>query len=143
MKNKGNLYIISLKYCIDKMQEGVTFSELNNYLTKEMNWTFDDNFIDYFRLWFHKNFYNRDVSITLIHGNEAQIRGTVRGIATLDDIRCVMTAEAYEILLDYEKIQQSRNDSKSAQKLAYIAIWISGALAFIQIVLQMFSMCIS
>ncbi len=95
MEKTNNLYIDALKYGINKMQKGLTFDELHKHLTEELKWKFEKDFLDYFRLWFYRNFYNRDISLNLIHGTEAAIKSAVSQISAYDQIKCLITAEAY------------------------------------------------
>ena len=138
MKSTDNIYIDALKFGVAKMQTGITFNEMLLHLEGRIGWKIDEKYRGYLKLWFLKNFYNNDVSPHVIFGNPNQVSSVVNDAQNYNGLVCVMTAEAYETLLDYEKLQQTRNDSKRAQKLAIIAIWISALMAAAQIVLQVY-----
>lgn len=135
MENTNNIYIDALKFGVTKMQEGVSFNELTNHLKSCMGWKFEPKYLEYFRIWFHENFYNSDISVTFNYGTESAKLSVIRQLHTLDEMKMVMTAEAYEILLDYEKLQQTRESSKKAHQLAMRAIYISIVLGLIQIII--------
>jgi hypothetical protein len=120
------------------MQTGLTFKELHHHLTIVLGWEIQERYMSYFRLWFLINFYNPDVSINLKHGSPVDMLGAIRGIHAYDDISCVMTAEAYETLLDFEKLQQAKKDSKKAHDLSLWAIGISIVLGLIQITVAVY-----
>lgn len=50
--------------------------------------------------------------------------GAIRGIHAYDDISCVMTAEAYETLLDFEKLNKQKRTQKKH------TIYLYGQLEF-------------
>lgn len=117
------------------MQTGVSFNELISHLKDCMGYTFEPKYLEYFRVWFHNSFYNTDITVGFKHGTEAHILSVTRQLASLDDMKLIMTADSYEILLDYEKLQQTRESSKKAHYLGIAAIVISVALGIIQIVI--------
>lgn len=138
MRKTDNLYIDALKFGSTRMQTGLTFKELHYYLTKRLGWEIQERYMTYFRLWFLTNFYNADVSINLKYGTPGQMMGAIRGIIEYDDIICLMTAEAYETLLDFEKLQQAKKDAKKAHCLSLWAIGISILLGLIQIIVAIY-----
>lgn len=138
MKKTENLYIDALKFGLTRMQQGLTFKELQHHLTDCLGWTIQDGYMNYFRLWFLTNFYNADVSIHLKHGTPASMMSSIREIQAYDDIPCVMTAEAYEMLQDFEKLQQAKKDAKNAHSLSLWAIGISIVLGLIQIIVAIY-----
>lgn len=138
MHKTDNLYIDALKFGSTRMQTGLTFKELHHHLTVSLDWKIQENYMDYFRLWFLTNFYNADVSITLKYGTPSTMINAIRGIHNYDNIPCVMTAEAYETLLDFEKLQQAKKDAKKAHSLSLWAISISIVLGLIQIIVAFY-----
>jgi hypothetical protein len=52
----------------------------------------------------------------------------------------IITSEAYETLLDFLKLEQAKKDTKRALKLSWIAIGISGGLALIQIIIELYAL---
>lgn len=135
-----NLYIETLKFALPTMQTGITFKQVHNYLSNQLGIKFDKIFLEYFRYWFYRNFYHRDVTTILNQGIELETRKLISGLHIYDDLICVMTSNAYSTLLDYEKLQQAKFETKKASRLALWAIYISGGLALIQIILQVCSM---
>jgi hypothetical protein len=135
MEKTNNIYIDALKFGETQMQEGVSFHELTHHLKNCMNWKFEPKYLEYFRIWFHDNFYNNDISVTFKYGTEASKLSVIRQLHSLDEMKMVMTADAYEVLLDYEKLQQTRESSKKAHQLARWAIYISIAVGLIQILI--------
>jgi hypothetical protein len=133
MKKTDNIYIDALKFGLTKMQTGLSFNELVNHLKSCMGYVFEPKYLEYFRIWFHQSFYNPDITIGLKYGTEAGIRNLTGQLPNLDEHKLIMTAESYEILLDYEKLQQARESSIKAHNMGITAIVISVLLGVIQI----------
>jgi hypothetical protein len=117
------------------MQTGVSFTEMTAHLKDTLGYEFESKYLEYFRVWFHQSFYNTDISIAFKHGTESGILNVTRQLNHQDSMLMIMTADSYEILLDYEKLQQTRESSKKAHRLGITAIWISVLLGLIQIVI--------
>lgn len=140
MKKSDNIYMDSLRYGASKMSTGISFKELKEHLLA-IGWKEDKQFEDYFYYWFFTHFYFESAFNTLRVGNQAQVNQVLNDAKKWIDFKCPMTSEAYETFLDFEKLQQNRIDTKNAQKLAMYSIITSGALALIQIILQIYSNC--
>ena len=139
MRKTDNIYLDALKYGIDNMATGISLDELTNHLNK-LGWSVDPNFQPYFHYWFYTQFYHGNVYTTIKNGNHSQAQTVLNEVKHYSSVKCPMTAEAFETYQDFQKLKQLKEDTKKAQKLANLAIWISGGLAFIQIILQLISM---
>jgi hypothetical protein len=135
VEKTNNIYIDALKFGLTKMQTGLSFNKLLNHLRNCMGYTFEPTYLEYFRVWFHHSFYNTDISVGFKYGTEAHILSVTRQLPNLDDHKLIMTAESYETLLDYEKLQQTRESSKKAHYLGIAAIIISVLLGIVQIII--------
>lgn len=133
MQSTGDIYMDALKFGITKMQSGISFKELITHLTNCMGWKFEDEYLKYFRLWFHTNFYNDQVYPYMKSGNATEAGNIIRNLHGYDAYKCVINSDAYETYLDYQKLQQARKDAKKAHDLALWAIWISVAFGVLQI----------
>src|SRR5258706_1024351 len=105
-----NLYIEALKFGATRMQSGVSLKEIINHLKECKGINLEDSFLEYFRIWFFENFYEELVNQKLYAGESgwrARIRTELNN-ADYDSKPCVMMATGYEMLLDYEKLQQAR-----------------------------------
>lgn len=138
MEKTENIYIDALKFGMTKMQTGITFNKLINHLTNSMGWTIEGEFLKYFRFWFHTNFFNPENHLRIKNGIDANSQSLIDSLHAFDDYSFCMTSNAYEFLMDYEKLQQTRQDSRKAHKLALWAIGISIAVGLSQIIFDIF-----
>lgn len=138
MKKSDNIYIDALRFGVQNMSTGTSLNELKTHLI-DIGWTIDNTFHN-FDYWFFTNFFYDNAYTTLKNGNSSQVYQVLYDSQAWADIKCPMSSSAYETFLDFEKLNQAKIDTKKAQRLATIAIWISAGLALIQIVLQVISM---
>ena len=132
MQTTNNIYIDALKF--GDQQKAISFNELKEHLTKTGCDLTDDNYLKYIHYWFYRNFYHPTVLIIFEHGQSGSVFELLLKLNEYDTHKCPLTANAYEMLLDYNKLQQTRQEAKRARQLAIIAIWISVVLALLQII---------
>ncbi len=132
-----NIYIDALKFAVNKMQTGVSFNETRNFLISS-GWEIEGEFEQYFRFWFAMNFHYPDFELAKIEGQK--MWELIKKLDIYDDKKLIMTAAAYEMVLDYEKLQQTRNSANTAKRIAIASILITLILAVIQIWLQVESL---
>jgi hypothetical protein len=139
MKNK-NIYIDSLKYGADHLQRGVSYIELRKHLL-ESGHEIPPGFEPYFKVWFFTNFFT-SIMVQLRQSNAGAFGLLLQDIRNEmhDGELGIITAEAYETLLDFQKLEHAKKDTRRALRLSWIAIGISGLLALVQIILQVYAL---
>ncbi len=134
------MYMDALRFGVESMPLGITINKLKSHLGT-LGWTISDDQSEYFQYWFFTNFYHPSAFQNLEYGNTQQVHHMLKETATLGDVTCPMTADAYDTFLDFEKLERAKIDTKKATNLSLIAIGISAVLALIQIILQIFCGC--
>lgn len=137
-----NIYITALKIGADHMETGISYNSLEKKLN-EKGIVIESEFLKYFKLWFYSNFFTPDTFFQLKSGNPDQALMIHNAIlrSDYDNVNAVICSDAYETLIDYQKIEAARTSAKKANSLALLAVIISGFMALVQIILQVVSMC--
>jgi hypothetical protein len=135
MKKTDNIYIDSLRFGVSKMDTRISYTELTEHL-QQIDWKIETNFEDYFKYWFYTNFYNKEPFQMFRTGNFNQTTSILSEINVYEKRKCLITANAFETLQDFEKLKQAKIDTKKAHNLSMAAITISALLALIQIVIE-------
>lgn len=138
-RNDSNIYNDALKYGVQHMSDGISLDELKTHL-QALGYKIEGRHGDYFNYWFFSNFFYETAYTNIKNGNPANAQAIIKDSQHWNLIKCAITAEAYETHIDFEKLREARTSAIRAQKLSYIAIWISAGLAFIQIMLQIVSL---
>lgn len=133
-----NIYIDALKFGVNKMQNGVSFNETKEHLIT-LGWEIDVTFEQYLRYWFNTHYYNVDFEVKVIAGGFSELWPAVQNLKQFDSKKVIMSAKAYEMLQDYEKLQDARKSANTAKWIAIVSILITLVLSAIQIVLQVIS----
>lgn len=146
MQKTDNIYIDALKYAASNMRTGVSYNEVTLHLN-HLGWVVENDFKDYWILWFYTHFYNKNNYVALKNGNQGQVDIYLKDVHMYADIKYHMTSEAFEIYQDFEKLKQAKADSAKALEnsvkanaLARRALYVAIAVGFLQIVLQLYSL---
>jgi hypothetical protein len=133
---KKNIFIKSLEFGENRIEQGVSFNELIEHLENDLNNRFRDKdkraeFEKSFNVWFYDNFFLREVQKT---------RTGIREVPSLElmnqanDKKARLKGEAYFKLIEHKELTESR---KSSRKAFYIAT-IATAITFFSVTYQIF-----
>jgi hypothetical protein len=131
-----NIYIDALKFAETKGENlSVSYSETVIYLTSK-GYKIEDEFEEYFLFWFFENFYEKYSYSTIKNGTTGQVNNLPLHLRNCQNKKYFMTANGFSTLQEFYKLEQARSDSKRANVLAKLALFITIVVGLIQIWLQ-------
>lgn len=137
MKTTHNIYIDALKFAANSFHDGVSYNDIKAHLIK-CGWKIGTEYENYLRYWFHSNFYNPKFELARIEGQ--QMWSFLRtDITSNDEKKMIMMAAAYEMLQDYDKLEETKKSAVAAKWIAVISIIITGVFAMVQIIVQIWT----
>ncbi|MDE5417770.1 hypothetical protein L3049_07090 [Labilibaculum sp. DW002] len=133
---KKNIFIKALEYGEDKIEIGVSFNELIEFLEPDLTKTFKspekkDEFKKSFNVWFYDHFYLRTIQTT---------RNGIYSIPAFDLMdkhngdKARLKGDAYFKLIEYKELNESRKSSRNA----FIIASVAALLTFISVSYQVF-----
>ena len=131
-----NIFIEAIKIVKDKPGMRISYNEIIAELEKRklLTESIDRNYI---KTWFFSSFYT-DLLPLIKYQNGEILESEFK---RLQDKQATLTYEVYITYLDYTELQEARQSSRDAMKIAKYSIWISAILAVASIIIGIIQIC--
>jgi hypothetical protein len=147
MKEK-NMYLVALKIGSDRIETGISYVEILDWLLKE-GFKIEGHIEKCFRRWFFENFFNERLHSNLDNPGlkTKTMFDLTNNVGDLFELfkndKMYLNAEGFFQLMDYEELNEARRASQesneNARKAITVAVWsiiITGILALFSILAQ-------